>query len=235
MRVLGIDTETTGLSAVDDRIIELSAVLWDWDCAVPLVLFSHLINPGRSIPPEITKLTGITDGQIQEFGVAEDGALIDLANLMLKADYCMAHNAPFDRGFIGVAFKRNGHDEYPTPWLDTLQDIKYPPEIVTRNLRHLAAEHNFLNPFAHRSLFDVLTMLRIASEYRLDDIVKRAAEPTLYVQALVSFDEKEKAKERGYRWYAPTKLWWRPFKQSDYVAEKDTCGFRTALLEKAPE
>jgi hypothetical protein len=78
-------------------------------------------------------------------------------------------------------------------------------------------------------------MFKVAEKYSFDDILARAAEPTLYVQALVSFDEKELAKARGYRWYAPTKTWWREFKKSDFEADKLECGFRTQLLERAPE
>jgi hypothetical protein len=46
----------------------------------------------------------------------------------------------------------------------------------------------------------------------------------------VSFDEKEKAKELGFRWFAPEKVWWRSMKLSDHEAMKDTCGFKTRLL-----
>lgn len=57
----------------------------------------------------------------------------------------------------------------------------------------------------------------------------------MYVRALVSYDDRDKAKTRGYYWSAPQRIWWRSFKESDYLMEKDTCGFPTALLESAPE
>ena len=235
MRIVGIDFETTGLDAKEDRIIEVGAVLWDWESGTPLQLLSSLVHPGRDIPEEITKMTGITNDAVSDFGRPEDEVFNDLWYLMGCADYAMAHNAPFDKGFYDAANARMAPTVAQKVWLDTKMDIQYPESITTRNLRHLACEHNFLNPFSHRAVFDVLTMLKLASCYSLAHIIARAAEPTLYVQALVSFDEKEKAKARGYYWCAPKKIWWRTFKQSDYTAEKDVCGFRTQLLAGAPE
>jgi len=154
---------------------------------------------------------------------------------MSKSDYAMAHNAEFDKGFYYAALDHHRYERPPILFLDTKMDIKFPEKITTRNLRHLASEHEFLNPFSHRAVFDVLTMLRVAGRYDLDTIIARAKEPTVFVRAMVTFDDKEKAKARGYYWCAPQKIWWRSFKESDYLGEKDTCGFQTTLLQGAPE
>ena len=121
------------------------------------------------------------------------------------------------------------------PWLDTIIDIKFPESIKTRNLHHLGADHQTLNPFRHRAVFDVLTMFKVMEHYDIDAIIARSKEPVLYVQALVSFEEKELAKERGYHWCAPKKIWWRSWKSSDFEADKLECGFRTQFLNGAPE
>lgn len=235
MKILGIDVETTGLLAAEDRITEVGACLYDWASGTPLVVLSTFVHPERPIPEEITKLTGITSEMVSDYGRPESEVFGDLQYLLGCADYAMAHNAPFDKGFYDAAVVRRGFAPDEKTWLCTKNDIKYPAEITTRNLCHLAAEHGFSPTFRHRAIFDVMTMLKIASDYSIDDIIARAKEPTLYVQALVSFDEKERAKELQFRWYAPAKVWWKDMKQSDYVAMKDTCGFRTQLLTKAPE
>jgi DNA polymerase-3 subunit epsilon len=152
----------------------------------------------------------------------------------------MAHfGNDFDRLFYEAALSRLGIDAPAVPWLDSSIDVKYPAHIKTRNLRHLASEHSFLNPFSHRAVFDVLTMLKVASCYDLDAIIARANEPTLFVEAIVSFQEKDKAKDRGYRWFAGSqtarKCWWKQFKASDYEIERETCGFDTFILPGAPE
>jgi DNA polymerase-3 subunit epsilon len=234
--IAGIDFETTGLNSTEDRIIEIGCVLWNWSAATPLQLLSEFVHPERLIPEEITKLTGITDAHVDEYGISEREAMIELDILFSRADYAMAFNGfNFDQPFYISTCKRLGIEPSGIFWLDASADVKYAPEIKTRNLQHLAAEHLVLNPFRHRAVFDVLTMLKIAQGYDLDAIIARAAEPTLFVQALVSFEEKDLAKERGYHWCAPKKIWWKSAKQSDHEAEKLECGFRTQLLTKAPE
>jgi len=201
-----------------------------------MCLLSTLVHPQRPIPPEIVKLTGITDQLVEDFGHPEKEAFADFRYLLGCCQYVMAHNGNlFDKLFWEETCERLGWKDADRLWLDTKVDIKFPPEITTRNLRHLASEHGFLNPFAHRAVFDVLTMFKVAGCYDIAEIIARAKEPTLYVQALVSFEEKEQAKARGYYWFGPRKLWWRTFKQSDYEAEKQTCGFQTRLMDKAPE
>jgi DNA polymerase-3 subunit epsilon len=230
MKILGVDFETTGLDASEDRITEVGAVLFNWEAQTPLVVLSTLVDPGRPIPEEITRLTGITEEMVAEYGRPEKDVLDDLRHLLDCADFAMAHNAVFDMGFFNAAVLRNGFTPDDKVWLCTMSDIKYPESITTRNLCHLAAEHSIINPFRHRAVFDVLTMLKMASNYDIDAIIASAQEPTLYVRALVDFDEKEKAKLLQFHWSAPQKIWWRGYKQSDYVGMKDTCGFNTQLL-----
>jgi DNA polymerase III alpha subunit (gram-positive type) len=230
MKILGVDVETTGLSAAEDRITEVGAVLFDWSSQTPLVILSALVHPGRSIPEEIVKLTGITDEMVDDYGRAEEDVFGDLHYLLGCADYAMAHNAPFDEGFVNAAIARNGLSAVDKLWLCTKNDIKWPESITTRTLTYLAAECSIINPFRHRAIFDVLTMLKVAGGYDIDQIIARAKEPLLYVQAIVSFDEKEKAKELGFHWFAPGKQWWKPMKTSDFEAMKPTCGFQTRLL-----
>jgi DNA polymerase III subunit epsilon len=235
MLITGVDFETTGLDCKVDRIIEIGAVLWDTDRQIPLKMLSCFVDPERDISPEITEITGITGREIASFAMSEGESLENLYRLEANGEFLMAHNAEFDRGFYNEASIRSGVMDESTRWLCSKNDVAYPEKITTRNLRHLAAEHGFLNPFSHRAVFDVLTMFKVVSCYKIEDIIARAAQPTVYVQAIVSFDEKEKAKARGYYWHGPTKAWWRSFKEPDYLKEKEECGFRTVLLQKAPE
>ena len=239
--ILGIDLETSGLDPKKDRIVELGAVLYDWELQIPVQMISKIIDPAMEngefkISEESEELTGISDHMLGKYGAYEKDVLVELQGLSQFADYRMGHFCnDFDALFMIESYARTAVEEPSLTWLDTSIDIRYPEHIKTRNLKHLAAEHGFLNPFPHRAVFDVLTMLRIASCYKLEDIIARSKEPTVYVQALVSFEEKDFAKDRGYRWCAPRKIWWRSWKLSDYEADKMECGFRTQLLPEAPE
>lgn len=236
MRLLGIDLESTGLDVKGDAIIEVGAVLFDWDSKTPLKLYSEYVDPLRDIPPEITAITGITNEVVQEFGISEGSALQEISRLMDQAEYIVAHfGALFDRPFLEGAYGRYMALAPERTWIDTAVDVKYSEGIKTRNLLHLAAEHGFLPGHSHRAVFDVMTMLRILSCYDIEVVIARAKEPTVYVRADVTFDEKELAKERGYRWCAPQKIWWKSAKASDYEAEKLKTPFRTVILPGAPE
>ena len=90
------DIETTGFSAVNDRIIEIGAV--KVENGVITEKFSEFVNPERPIPFEIEKLTSINDRMV------EDAPNISVI-LPRFMDFCrgsvlVAHNADFDTGFI---------------------------------------------------------------------------------------------------------------------------------------
>jgi DNA polymerase III subunit epsilon len=241
MILLGLDVETSGLDPVNDRIIEIGAVTFDWETKMPMQILSELVDPTMEdsewkLPEEITGITGITFNALGKYGAFERDVIVRLESMIQFADYYVAHNGnAFDRLFMEAAYGRHSMTMLDRPWLDTIVDIKFPESIKTRNLHHLGADHMVLNPFRHRAAFDVLTMFKVMEQYDLDAIIARSKEPMVYLQAVVSFDEKEKAKERGYRWYAPTKLWWKGLKFSDAQVEVAECGFQTRKLEKAPE
>ena len=236
MLIAGLDFETTGVDPHNDRVIEVGAVLYDWDTRLPIRMISELVKTDVPLTEEITEITGITELDLHRFGMADHEAMGRLCEIIDPASYVMAHfGAEFDKHFYQSWSERTFWPERLQPWLDTAVDIVYPERIKTRNLRHLAAEHGFLNPFSHRAVFDVLTMLQIASQYDLEAIIKRAAEPIIYFEAVVKYEHKDKAKERGYRWHAPTKKWWKSMKQSDFYRESEECGFPLLTLSYNPE
>ncbi len=90
------DLETTGFSAIKDKIIEIGAVKVVNGEIVDS--FSTFVNPKRPIPFEITQLTSITDEMVMEY---EDIETILPKFLEFVGDAVLvAHNAGFDVGFI---------------------------------------------------------------------------------------------------------------------------------------
>jgi DNA polymerase III subunit epsilon len=94
-----VDTETTGLDHTWDEVIELGMVafLYDEEDRISDVIgtFNGLREPGVSISPEITRLTGITPEMVA--GQALDLAAVE--RFIEAADLVIAHNARFDRPF----------------------------------------------------------------------------------------------------------------------------------------
>lgn len=103
-RFVVFDIETTGFSAVNDRIIEIGAVKVEGGQIVDR--YSTFVNPERPIPFEIEKLTGIHDGMVEDADVIED----ILPKFMEFCQGCImvAHNAEFDMSFIKENCRRQG-------------------------------------------------------------------------------------------------------------------------------
>jgi len=203
MKVLGLDLETTGLNFDRDRIVEVAAVLYDTELKVPLLMYSEIVN--EKDRPEIDptfEVSAITEEMITLYGIPPETVISDLHHLAEQADYIVAHNGMyFDSVMLEKFFERSNEPALlPLQWLDTLYDIEYPAMCKNRSLMYVAAYHGFLNPFPHRALFDVMTMLRVFDQYDLNRIIEIASSPMVYVVADVSFARKDEAKAVGYRW-----------------------------------
>ena len=67
-RFIAFDTETTGIDADNDRIISIAAILYE--NGVETDSFYTLVNPGRHIPEDATRINGITDDMAKQ-GISE--------------------------------------------------------------------------------------------------------------------------------------------------------------------
>lgn len=231
MLLLGVDVETTGLDDGSDAIIELGMVLWDYQGSRPVRVYNELVSPigQKKVSEEITQITGIKQEDVDKYGIPPHHAASWFGEFESEADFIVAHNAPFDRGFIDRHMKLCTRPESEKPWIDTRQDVPW-RTTGSRKLGYLAADHGFLNPFAHRALFDVLTMMRLMSQYDLDVIIERSKSPTVTLQAMVSFQEKDLAKQKGFYWKAETKQWCLDIKACDVPDFVKTCDFNVRTL-----
>ena len=106
------DTETTGLSYARDEIIEFAAVTLERRNGQVVVTeeYDELItlSPGSSVPPEIVKLTGITDMDIASRGIPKTQVCQDIARMMAGNTLLLAYNAHFDLSFLFYMLMRDG-------------------------------------------------------------------------------------------------------------------------------
>jgi DNA polymerase-3 subunit epsilon len=94
-----VDLETTGGSAGADAITEIGAVRV---CGGEVLgEFQTLVNPGRSIDPFVTVLTGISDAMVCT--APPVGAVVPSFLEFARGSVLVAHNAPFDVGFLKAA------------------------------------------------------------------------------------------------------------------------------------
>jgi DNA polymerase III subunit epsilon len=94
-----VDLETTGGSAGGDAITEVGAVKV---CGGEVLgEFQTLVNPGRAIEPFVAVLTGITDAMVCT--APPVGAVVPAFLEFARGAVLVAHNAPFDVGFLKAA------------------------------------------------------------------------------------------------------------------------------------
>ena len=101
-RVVVFDTETTGIEFGTDRIIELGAVSLEEGVETDCMDLFIRLPEGRTIPPFITELTGITDMQLRSEGVEQKEAAEAFCRLLEGAErpLLVAYNAQFDLNFL---------------------------------------------------------------------------------------------------------------------------------------
>ncbi len=223
MVVLGLDVETTGLNEHEHEITEVGMVLWDTESNAPVRFWNYLVRTKEPVPEKITRLTGIDDALLDMHGFHPEFVAEEVAKALQHVPYVIAHNAQFDRKFIKAFLEEHGQWLKEAVWIDSSSDLDFPEHIETRKLVHLAAEHGFVNPFAHRAVTDVLTMMQIASKYSWGETIENAQAPKLTVRALVNYDDKEKAKGVGYRWEGAKKVWIKTLKLKDFDKEMVRC------------
>ena len=111
-RLMLFDTETTGLSFPRDEIIEFSAVVVERINGQIVVAeeYDRLIrlSPGNTVPPEITKLTGISNEDIAQRGIPKAELCADIARMIAGNTLLLAYNAHFDLSFLYYLLLRHG-------------------------------------------------------------------------------------------------------------------------------
>jgi DNA polymerase-3 subunit epsilon len=147
-----VDLETTGGVPDDCGITEIGAV--KVRAGVDLGEFGTLVNPGQPIPPFVAVLTGITEAMLAPAPRLEEAlpAFLEFA----KGAVWVAHNAPYDIGFLKAACKKFGYP-WPKPRvLDTVTIARRAltaDEVPNRKLGTLAAFFGTRVP-SHRALDD---------------------------------------------------------------------------------
>jgi len=162
LNIVVMDTETTGLSAEDDRLVELAGEGMFSD-----IRYSAIVNPHREIALEARAVHHLGPKDVAD-GLLEHEALALFDDTLLQPDILVAHNAKFDRGFIDRIDPNN-----PYKWICTYkcslmswpdapghgnQLLRYYLGIDDKGL--LAGK---LPPelFPHRALYDVIVTKEI--------------------------------------------------------------------------
>ncbi|MDP3754797.1 3'-5' exonuclease [Polaromonas sp.] len=211
-RLLILDTETTGLDASRDRIMELALLRVDVDNATGLPtgtvdVYDGLEDPGMPIPPEIQELTGISDDMVRGHKLDEQR----VAAMLAGADLVVAHNAGFDRPFVEARLAQFAQ----LPWACSFADLDWKKEgRGSAKLTQLALELGWFYD-AHRAEMDCHALLAVLAsplpvcgQTGLAQLLSVAARPSYRLQATAApFEAKDLLKARGYRWDGEHRVW----------------------------
>jgi len=148
-----VDLETTGGSARTCAITEVGAVKVRG--GEVLGEMSTLVDPGGPVPPLITVLTGITDAMLAAAPTVEQ--VLPVFWEFVGDAVVVAHNAPFDTGFLRAAGARTGRAWPGNEVVDTVvlsRAVLGRDEVRDHKLATLAAHLGSATPPTHRALDD---------------------------------------------------------------------------------
>jgi DNA polymerase-3 subunit epsilon len=131
MREIVLDTETTGLKFSDNhRVIEVAAIeIVDY---LPTGnVFHKYVNPQRDVPESSVDIHGITEKFLENKPLFKE--IADEFLEFISVDNIVAHNAPFDIGFLNFELQRCGKNTLSNKAIDTvvLAREKFPGQSVS--------------------------------------------------------------------------------------------------------
>jgi DNA polymerase-3 subunit epsilon len=161
-RIIGLDTETTGLEQEKGhRIVEIALLTYDSETEELLDTWVQRFDPQRPIDAKAQEVHGISYSDLVGEPIWEDVAA-EISRRLSEADLLVAHNMSFDGPFIGLELNRCG---FMVPDVDsfcTMENARWAcPDGKYPKLQELAfslgVEYDTAK--AHAASYDVTVMM----------------------------------------------------------------------------
>lgn len=149
-KIAFVDTETTGLRASYDRIIEIGILRIENNKLTKT--FESLLDPGGYISPEITTLTGISSKDLENAPSFRE--ISDEIVEILNDCFFIAHNVRFDYAFLKQEFKRLGKSFSPKQICTVKLAKKLFPNLKSYNLDSIIENFKIECKKRHRAFDD---------------------------------------------------------------------------------
>lgn len=189
-KYIAFDIETTGLNPVEDRIVELGAVLFE--NGIPVKKFSSLVNPNKFISFEATRVNNISNEMIQNApreNIIYPKLVEFLEDSLSGETVICAHNARFDIGFLSNTLERLGYSGN-IKYIDTLslsRNLIYGLENYKQST--VANYFDIINEEAHRAVTDAETCGKILYRFLDYEIKEKQTEKKRNIIALDDYEK----------------------------------------------
>lgn len=223
-----VDLETMGMDAKCNEILEIGVLTFAFTNGDGIVgvleTYNALNDPGKPIPAEITKITGITDDDVK--GKSIDWGHVE--KLVQQSHLIICHNSKFDRNFLEQQTPEHiGRLIESKPFACTIKDIDW----IGRGYESSKLEYlNFkLGYFysGHRAIIDCWATINLLLQEQgaFEELKANVrCKETLLCATNAPFDKKDSLKDRRYRWSDGTgrlpKCWWTIVRNEDLAAEQ---------------
>ena len=145
---VAFDTETTGLKAEENKVVEIGAVKFNKDGIISR--FSVLINPQMHMPEEAGAVNHITDDMLKDQPIFKEIAQDFLR--FIQNSILVAHNASFDVNFMNTELKNCKIGRLTNKIFDTLIFAREVfPRLDSYKLQDLAKRFEIVAFEAHRA------------------------------------------------------------------------------------
>jgi DNA polymerase-3 subunit epsilon len=182
-----VDVETTGLhAALGDRVCEIALLRVERNREV--ARFESLVYPSRPMTPGATTVNGIIDAMLVD--APAFATLIPRIQALLHHSVFVAHNAPFDVGFLRHEFRLAGQQLPNLPVVDTLALAQAHYRFPHNSLAAIATTLGIPSTTRHRAMPDVLTAYAVLRHFIAD---LRCQGPVVLAHLLYPSDRRSAA------------------------------------------
>jgi len=190
------DVETTGLSAVNNRMTEIGIVKVRGGEIIDE--YETLLNPGEFIPPYITQMTGITNEMVHKkpsFDELAPKILDFIGNNNTDTTILGGHNVRFDYGFLNESLLRAGYNKLDHPALCTARLARrLSRSLPSKSLDSLKRHFGIYTKRKHRAIDDARATAQILSifiEQLVNDLEFETVEDVIGFQFRKIYDNSK--------------------------------------------
>ncbi|MBM7636548.1 PolC-type DNA polymerase III [Streptococcus saliviloxodontae] len=186
------DVETTGLSAVNNDLIQIAASKMYKGNIIEQ--FDEFIDPGHPLSAFTTELTGITDNHVK--GSKPLKQVLEEFQAFCQNTVLVAHNATFDVGFMNANYERHGLPRITQPVVDTLEYARnLYPEYKRHGLGPLTKRFQVALEHHHMANYDAEATGRLLFIFIKETVEERGITDLAKLNTdLVSEDSYKKAR-----------------------------------------